>query len=91
MSKEVVNSLPMPVFVGKGQDDTLTRHQPEVAYKMLTTERPNGKELTYYHEFKTDLGAGEHCSLGAELQLAQVTLDWLSDVWGGIVFKNGMI
>lgn len=88
MSSDVVRSLPMPVFVGKGQDDTLTNNQPEIAYKMLTSERPNGKELTYFHEFKTSLGAGEHCSIGAESQLAQVALNWLSDVWGGLAFSN---
>ena len=88
MSTEVVKALPMPVFVGKGQDDTLTKNQPETAYKMLSTERPNGKALTHFHEFWTSLGAGEHCQIGAESQLAQVTLDWLSDIWDGISFQN---
>jgi hypothetical protein len=38
----------------------------------------------YYHLFPTDLGAGEHCQLGAEPQLAQVTQDWLSGVFEAV-------
>lgn len=82
MNKSLVATIPMPVFVGKGEDDTMTRQQPQIAYHLLTTERPNGKELTYFHEFNTSLGAGEHCSVGAEAQLWQVTMDWLSGIWG---------
>ena len=78
----------MLAFLAKGQDDALTRKQPEIAYHLLTAGRPNGEALTTYHQFNTSLGAGEHCSLGAESQVAQVTLDWLGDVWGGMAFEN---
>ena len=68
MDPEVVSNLPMPVFVAKGQDDTLTRQQPEIANQRLVTGRKNGETLTTFHEFETSLVAGEHCSLGAEPQ-----------------------
>ena len=88
MGAEIVKDLPMPIFVGKGQDDTSTLQEPEEAYKLLTTDRPNGENLTYWHEFLTNLGAGEHCSLGAESQLWQVVMDWLCDIWGGSTYAN---
>lgn len=81
MGPDIVKNLPMPVFVAKGQDDALTLQEPEIAYQMLKTGRPNGTALTTYHEFLTSLGAGEHCSIGAEAQLYQVVMEWLSDVW----------
>ena len=74
--------MTMPVFVAKGQDDTLTGNEANIAYQIMTSDRPNGKGLTTFHEFKTSLGAGMHCSIGAEDQLQQVTLDWLAGVWG---------
>ncbi|KAK4539311.1 hypothetical protein LTR36_000804 [Oleoguttula mirabilis] len=88
MSKDVVRKLSIPVFVAKGQDDTMTLEEPETAYQMLTTDRPNGKALTYWHQFNTSLGAGEHCSIGAEAQLWQVVLGWLSGVWGDVSYAN---
>ncbi|KAK5131584.1 hypothetical protein LTR08_000839 [Meristemomyces frigidus] len=88
MSKEIVANLTMPVFVAKGQDDTLTLQEPEQAYKMLTTQRANGEALTHWHEFNTSLGAGEHCSIGAEAQLWQVVMEWLSGVWGDVSYAN---
>lgn len=80
----------MPIFIAKSQDDISTGNQANIANKMLTTGRPNGTKLTYFHEFKTALGAGEHCAVGAEAQQAQVTLDWLSGIWGGLAYENHM-
>jgi hypothetical protein len=90
LTPDMVKELPMPVFVGKSEDDNLTLNQPELTRQILITGRPNGEALTHYHQFNTSLGAGEHCALGAESQLAQVTLDWLSDVWGGYAFGRHM-
>lgn len=59
--------------------------------KFLGTERPNGKQLTHFHEFQTSLGAGEHCAIGAESHQNQVTLEWLSGIWGGLAFENNPI
>lgn len=81
MSPDVVQTILQPVFVAKGQDDTSTLNQPEIAYESLVFGRPNGSNLTFYHQFNTSLGAGEHCAIGAEAQLAQVLLEWLSDEW----------
>ena len=88
MNETLVAKLHMPVFVAKGQDDLGTEQEPEIAYEMLTTGRPNGKALTYYHQFNISTGAGEHCSLGADSQLWQVTMDWLNGVWGNWTYAN---
>ena len=88
MNATLVANISMPVFVGKAQDDIGTEQEPEIAYEMLTSGRPNGKALTYYHQFNTSLGAGEHCSLGAESQVWQVTMDWLGGVWGDWTYAN---
>lgn len=81
MSSDVVRSIVQPVFVAKGQDDTLSLDQPNIAYEDLVSGRPNGLDLTYFHEFNTSLGAGEHCAIGAEAQMAQVILEWLESKW----------
>lgn len=82
MDEDIVSKLiGLPVFVGKAENDFQTGDQPDQAYQLLTTGRPNGKALTTFHEFKTALGAGEHCSLGAEAQQSQVVLNWLADVF----------
>jgi pimeloyl-ACP methyl ester carboxylesterase len=88
MGPDIVKDLPMPVFVAKGQDDNSTLQEPEEAYQLLLTDRPNGKNLTTYHVFSSALGAGEHCSLGTESQVWQVVMDWLSDVWGGVAYAE---
>lgn len=60
MTADTVRQIPMPVFVAKGQDDNSTLNQPDIAHQLLTTQRPNGKQLTTFHEFLTRLGAGEY-------------------------------
>jgi hypothetical protein len=66
------------VFVGSGQvGDLAGNGQPEEAARLLG-------DKTYYHLFKTDVGAGEYCSIGAEAQLSMVTLDWLAEVFDGM-------
>ena len=90
-NETTAQNITVPTFLGKGQDDTASGKQPNLAYKYLTEGRPNGKELTFFYEFLTALGAGEHCQLGAESQLNQVVLDWLSDVWGGLAYDNGVL
>jgi pimeloyl-ACP methyl ester carboxylesterase len=87
MGADIVKTLKMPVFVGKGQDDTSTQTEPEEAYKLLVSNRTNGVNLTTWHVFETALGAGEHCSLGAEAQAWQVIMEWLGGVWG-MTFAN---
>ncbi|KAI0173566.1 alpha/beta-hydrolase [Hypoxylon sp. FL1284] len=73
----VLKNVSCPVFVGKGQDDDFGGGQEQFVADML------GDKATLY-EFKTDLGAGEHCQLGAEPQLAQATMDWLADVFDAV-------
>ena len=85
-----ISNITASTFVAKGQDDTSTLNQPEILYAMMVDNRTNGASLTTYHQFNTSLGAGEHCSLGAESLLWQVAMDWLSDVWGRMAYSNGV-
>ncbi|KAI1458119.1 alpha/beta-hydrolase [Annulohypoxylon moriforme] len=73
----VLSNITSPVFVGKGEDDTTAGGQEATVASLLGNK-------AYLHEFKTALGAGEHCQLGAEQQLAQVSMDWLSEVFEGV-------
>ncbi|KAJ9244976.1 hypothetical protein DTO169E5_1357 [Paecilomyces variotii] len=76
-NETVLANIKFPAFIGKGEDDSTAPNQPEKMFKWL------GSRGTF-NLFRTDLGAGEHCQLGAEAQLAQVTLDWLADVWDNV-------
>lgn len=77
IDQTVANGIHCPVFVGEGENDSSAPGQAQEMVQLL------GSKATY-NLFKTDLGAGEHCQLGAESQVAQVVLDWLSDIWEGI-------
>lgn len=70
------------------QDDTTLLNQSDVAYDQFVNGRHNGKNLTYFHEFPTRLGSGEHCSLGAETQVFTSVIGWLSKAWGGYRFLD---
>ncbi|OTB09296.1 hypothetical protein M426DRAFT_70634 [Hypoxylon sp. CI-4A] len=74
---DVLKNVTAPVFIGKGEDDTTAGGQEEEVAKLLGNK-------SYFHEFKTELGAGEHCQLGAEQQLSQVSFDWLAEVFESI-------
>lgn len=82
VNHDIVSKLTdLPVFVGKAENDFQSLNQPDLAYQLLSAGRPNGEALTTFHDFKTALGAGEHCSLGAEAHQSQVVLNWLADVF----------
>ncbi|KAI0377711.1 alpha/beta-hydrolase [Hypomontagnella monticulosa] len=74
---DVLKNVTCPVFVGKGDADEAAGGQEEIVADLLG-------DKAYFHEFKQVLGAGEHCQLGAESQLAQVTMDWLAEVFESI-------
>ena len=77
LDEQKLQQIRCPVFVASGQDDSVAGHgQPEQMARWLG-------DKAYYHLFATDIGAGEHCQIGAEQQLAMVTLDWLADVFEG--------
>ena len=80
--EDVQANITVPVFVGSGQDDQSTKGQAEIVRDMLG-------DRAYYHLFKEDVGAGEHCQIGAEGQLAQVAYDWLEGVFAGARTGNG--
>lgn len=70
-------NISVPIYVAAGDHDTLAGTQAATAAEMI------GAEATY-HVFEHVLGAGEHCQLGAESQLALYALDWLADVFDGV-------
>ncbi|KAI1387806.1 alpha/beta-hydrolase [Hypoxylon trugodes] len=72
-----LKNVTCPVFVGKGENDALAGGQEQQVVEALGSK-------AYLYEFKTALGAGEHCQLGAEPQLAQASLDWLAEVFEGV-------
>ena len=67
----LVDSITTPVFVGAGQDDTSTAGQPQMLANALG-------EKAYYVLFPTDVGAGEHCQIGAWWHFAVNAFDWLA-------------
>lgn len=73
----ILGNITSPVFVASGENDDMAPGQPEEVAKLLGDQG-------YYHLFKTELGAGEHCQLGAEPQLAQVALDWLDGIFEAV-------
>lgn len=73
----ILEDIDVPIFIGSGQNDNSTAGQPQIVVDEL---KKLGKDYTY-HQFKTNIGAGEHCQVGAEAQLAQVTMDWLAQVF----------
>ncbi|KAI2469615.1 alpha/beta-hydrolase [Annulohypoxylon bovei var. microspora] len=77
LDADILSNITSPVFVGKGEDDQVAGGQEEEVVNSLGNK-------AYFHEFTIALGAGEHCQLGAEQQLAQVTMDWLSEVFEAV-------
>ncbi|KAJ5610938.1 Alpha/Beta hydrolase protein [Penicillium lagena] len=82
-NETVLHHIKYPAFIGKGEDDSSAPSQPEEMIKWL------GNKGTF-NLFRTDLGAGEHCQIGAEAQLTQVTLDWLADVWDHVTLPANL-
>ncbi|KAI5923248.1 alpha/beta-hydrolase [Camillea tinctor] len=74
LDPDVLANVSGPVFVGRGQNDDTAPGQEKKVADLLG-------DRAYYHEFETALGAGAHCQLGAEPQLAQAVMDWLGDVF----------
>ncbi|KAM6522031.1 hypothetical protein FALCPG4_011724 [Fusarium falciforme] len=74
LDQKKLSQIKCPVFVASGQDDHIAPEQPEEMARLL------GKK-SHYFLFETELGAGEHCALGAEQQLAFKTLGWLDEVF----------
>ncbi|KAF2481535.1 Alpha/Beta hydrolase protein [Neohortaea acidophila] len=89
VTPEVVEGVgDRPVFIARGQDDNLTGVQAVYARDMFINNRTNGVNLTTYQEFLTDLGAGEHTSIGAETQIFTAFSAWLSKIWGDYLFTD---
>jgi len=81
ISQEMLANITCPVFVASGQGDSVAPGQPEELARMLG-------DKAHYHLFKTNLGAGEHCAIGAEPQLAMATMDWLAGVFENVTISS---
>ncbi|EEQ29246.1 hypothetical protein McanMca71_006649 [Microsporum canis] len=69
-----IQNITVPVFVGSAQNDQFFPRQAKALADKI------GDKLATYHEFGTADGAGEHCSVGANVLANQVALDWFEDV-----------
>lgn len=72
LTKELLDKISCPAFVGMGLDDGASIQAPEVAAAL-------GQRATLV-KFGADVGSGEHCQIGAESRVAQATMDWFQDV-----------
>lgn len=79
----VLANITCPVFLGDGQNDSGAIGQPAEMANALGS-------LGTYKLFKTELGAGEHCQLGAEAHMNQASLDWLGNIWDGIKMPSNL-
>jgi hypothetical protein len=61
------------VFVGEAQNDQFFAGQGKRLADHLG-------DLATYHFFTNAEGAGEHCSIGAQVLENQIALDWFEDV-----------
>ncbi|KAI2610548.1 alpha/beta-hydrolase [Hypoxylon sp. NC1633] len=77
LDADILSNVTCPVFVGKGENDLIGGGQETTVAKLLG-------DKAYLYEFKTALGAGEHCQLGADSQLAQVSMDWLGEIFEAV-------
>ncbi|KAF3492149.1 2,6-dihydropseudooxynicotine hydrolase [Arthroderma uncinatum] len=66
--------ITVPVFVANAQNDQFFPGQAKRLADKI------GSKLATYHEFNAIDGAGEHCSIGANVLVNQVALDWFEDV-----------
>ncbi|KAI4592616.1 hypothetical protein KJ359_011067 [Pestalotiopsis sp. 9143b] len=79
VTQETVNNITAYPWVGRGENDDLVGGQ-EPTLAGYYNASPVGHDAAY-HVFSTDLGAGLHCQLGAEQQLAQSAFDWLDEIF----------
>ena len=69
----LTRNIRVPVFVGDAQDDAFFPGQA----KILAKEIGN---VSVYHFFSAEDGAGEHCSIGASVMESQVLMDWFDNI-----------
>ncbi|KAF2674017.1 alpha/beta-hydrolase [Microthyrium microscopicum] len=85
VTAESVKNIDVPVFVGDGEDDSSFSGQAKIVAGYLG-------DRAYYYEFTNALGAGQHCQVGAEYQLAAVMGEWLDGVFSGAkLLANGTV
>jgi hypothetical protein len=73
-----VDNITAQGWVGRGQGDDSF---PGQEIMLASYYNASGKSDSHYQFFRTDMGAGLHCQLGAEQQLAQSIYDWLNGIF----------
>lgn len=77
LTQESIKNITSKVFIGSGQNDTSFPRQAPVVAQWFG-------DKAYFYNFTDDVGAGQHCQIGAEGYLASVSLDWLADVFANV-------
>jgi len=77
LTQESVQEITSPVFIGSGQNDTSFPGQAPTVAQWFG-------DKAFFYNFTDDVGAGQHCQIGAEGYLASVSLDWLTDVFHNV-------
>lgn len=78
LSQEKVDNITAYPWVGRGENDDLVGGQEHI---LAGYYNASGNHNAAFHVFPTNLGAGEHCQLGAEPHLAQIAFDWLDGIF----------
>ncbi|KAI1326995.1 alpha/beta-hydrolase [Xylariaceae sp. FL0255] len=78
LTPEIIANISGYGWVGKGENDTVAGGQ-ELELEALYNK--SGQHLGTFHYFASNVGAGLHTQLGAEPQLAEAALDWLSTIF----------
>ncbi|KAL4807466.1 Alpha/Beta hydrolase protein [Aspergillus unguis] len=79
VTPEAVANISAYGWVGKGENDTLAGGQEDT---LLDYYNSVGQHPGTLYFFPTNVGGGSHSQTGAEQQLAQAVLDWLSTIFG---------
>jgi Prolyl oligopeptidase family len=74
ITQESIKNITSKVFIGSGQNDTSFPGQAPIVAEWFG-------DKAYFYNFTDDVGAGQHCQIGAEGYLASVSLDWLTDIF----------
>jgi len=77
ITRDSIRDIKSKVFIGIGQNDTSFPGQAPVVAEWFG-------DRAFAYNFTNDVGAGQHCQVGAEGYAASVALNWLDDVYSNV-------
>jgi hypothetical protein len=77
ITQDSIKDITSKVFIGIGQNDTSFPGQAPVVAEWFGNK-------AFAYNFTDDVGAGQHCQIGAEGYAASVALNWLADVYENV-------